>query len=59
VDHSPGQVYVVPGELAQFARAQAKRDRQDEEGFEASDRITAPATADCAHLESLGRDGQP
>ena len=33
VDHSPGQVYVISGELAQFARAEAERDRQDEEGF--------------------------
>jgi hypothetical protein len=34
VDHSPTQVYVVPGELAQLAGAQAKRDGQDEERFE-------------------------
>ena len=33
VDHSPVEVYVVPSELAQFARAQAERDRQDEERF--------------------------
>ena len=34
VDHSPVEVYVVPGELAELARAQAERDREDEERFE-------------------------
>ena len=34
VDHSPIEVYVVPRELAQLARAQAERDREDEQRFE-------------------------
>ena len=34
MDHSPVEVYVVPRERAQLARAQTECDRQDEERFE-------------------------
>jgi hypothetical protein len=34
VDHSPAEIDVIPGELAEFARAQAEGDRDDEERLE-------------------------
>jgi hypothetical protein len=34
VDHSPAEIDVIPGELAEFARAQAEGDRYDEEGLQ-------------------------
>jgi hypothetical protein len=54
VDYSPGQVHVVPGELAQFARAQAERDGQDEERFEAEVGVVGLVNAE---LDAAGTAG--
>ena len=54
MDHSPGQVYVVPGELAQLARTQAKRDRQDEECFEAEVGVVGLVNAELGAAGTAG-----
>jgi hypothetical protein len=39
VDHSPAEIDVIPGELAEFAGAQAAGDRDDEERLQSLVRV--------------------
>jgi hypothetical protein len=55
VDHAPVEVYVVPGELAQLARAQAERDRDDEERFQPGVGIADAVQAELATAAPAGR----
>jgi hypothetical protein len=45
VDHALVEVDQVPGELAELARAQAERDRDDEEGGQALVRVAVAIQA--------------
>jgi hypothetical protein len=55
MDHSPGDDYVFPRELAQLARAQAERDRQNKEGFESEVGVVGLVNAELGAARAAGR----